>query len=343
MDHHAPRTDADDAPPGNRARPDQRRSARDAIGTALAAASLIQPLACLTARLDWRADLLTHFPEPALGVTAAAFLAAARRRRRLAIALALLAIWQAVPLIGDIGPSPVAPAPGSTARVRLLLANVLCDNGRYDLLAGLIRAERPDVVGLVECTPEWIEGLAEVRREFPHRLEAPDHPKGLALWFREPPTTMDPPRSLLVDGWPVLHAAFDFAGRERHIWLVHPSPPQVRKNAPELEALARDVVEERGSRIVLGDLNSTSGSPHFGDFLAATGLRDSRVGIGRQASWPTWSPYRIAIDHAFVSDDLAVVDRRLGSAIGSDHFPMILDLAPSAGESSRTRSAAQPE
>ena len=74
-------------------------------------------------------------------------------------------------------------------------------------------------------------------------------------------------------------------------------------------------------------MNSTDGSAHFRDFIAVTGLRDSRHGFGRQGSWPVNSPYRIAIDHLFLSDDLSVVDRRLGPSIHSDHFPLIVDIA----------------
>jgi endonuclease/exonuclease/phosphatase family metal-dependent hydrolase len=56
------------------------------------------------------------------------------------------------------------------------------------------------------------------------------------------------------------------------------------------------------------------------------------TGFGREGSWPSWlpSPLRIAIDHAFVSNDLAVVARRLGPKIGSDHLRLIFELAPAA-------------
>ena len=81
----------------------------------------------------------------------------------------------------------------------------------------------------------------------------------------------------------------------------------------------------------MGDMNCTDHSSHFSDFLRATGLHDSRVGFGRQASWPTMFPYyRIAIDHLFLDDDLAVVNRRLGPMVGSDHFPILIELAPAS-------------
>jgi endonuclease/exonuclease/phosphatase (EEP) superfamily protein YafD len=35
---------------------------------------------------------------------------------------------------------------------------------------------------------------------------------------------------------------------------------------------------------------------------------------------------RVPIDHLLHSDTLSVVDRRLGPAMGSDHFPLIVDL-----------------
>ena len=102
------------------------------------------------------------------------------------------------------------------------------------------------------------------------------------------------------------------------------------RSTPELAALADRIGRTSGSQLVIGDLNRTDGSPFFHDFLQISGLRDSRLGFGRQASWPVWSPYRISIDHAFATSDLAIIDRRLGPDIGSDHFPLIIDVAPAA-------------
>lgn len=311
----------------------------------LGAAALLQPLGSMLARYEWRADLLTPFQEPALAVTLVAILALVRRHWRLAAALTVLAVIQAVPLLRYSGSNPVPP-PGDRDRLRVLMANVCVDNPDRARVAEFIRRERPDVVGLVEVNTSWLEGLDAVRREFPHRLELPIGTRGLSLWFRHPPISVDPPEVLTTDANPVLHAVVILAGRPRHIWLMHPPNPltprgRAHSNA-ELAALATRIGLIGGSRLVVGDMNRTDGSPYFRDFVRESGLRDSRLGFGRQPSWPVWSPYRIAIDHAFLSSDLAVVDRRLGPDIGSDHRPLILDVAPAAGPVAATNSAAQP-
>lgn len=301
----------------------------------LGIAALVHPAATLAARWDWRADLLTHFQEPALIVSLLAVAALVRTRRRgAAAALAALALLQAGAVLRYDGFNPVPPDPRSADRLRVVMANVLADNGDYGRLARLIRAERPDIVGLVEVTDAWVVGLADVRREFPYRVEVPNDVRGLALWFREPPRAIDPPLVPVLEGNPVLHAVVDFAGRPRHIWLVHPpNPLSLRgrgRGQAELAGLGGRIARMGGSQLVVGDLNRTAGSPLFADFLRDTGLRDSRLGFGRQPSWPVWSPYRIAIDHAFLTGDLAVVARRLGPAIGSDHRPLLLEIAPAS-------------
>src|SRR5262249_47191936 len=106
---------------------------------------------------------------------------------------------------------------------------------------------------------------------------------------------------------------------------------------PEFDALTRRIAGDRGSRLVIGDFNRTEASPRFGEFVRSTGLRDSRYGFGRQASWPCKSPISIAIGRALPPGDVAVVDRRLGPDIGSDHSPLILESAPAA--SSRNAAA----
>jgi endonuclease/exonuclease/phosphatase (EEP) superfamily protein YafD len=304
---------------------------RAGLVAGLVGVALIHPLATVFARLDWRADLITHFTVPALLVTLAAAAILVRRHRRIALGLGLLAVLQAVPLWRYAGSNPVRPDRRSTVRLRLLMANVLTENTRYADLERLIQRERPDVVGLVEVTPDWVAGLAAVRAGYPYRLEAAGGITGLMLWFRERPERIDEPAWPLQGGSPFIHAEFMFAGRRRHLWLVHPTMPFTRKDRPELAALAALVGQTPGSRIIIGDLNTTEGSPRFADFLAATGLRDSRLGFGRQASWPADMPYRITLEHALVSADLAVVARRLGPEIGSDHLPLIVELAPAEG------------
>ncbi len=323
-----------------------RRFGRVALVAGLTGLALIHPLATFLARFDWRADLITHFTVPALAVTLIAAAGLVRRHAWLALALGCLAIVQAAPLIRYSWANPVRSDPRSSARLRVLMANVLAENTRYADVDRLIRRERPDIVGLVEVTPEWLAGLAGVRAEYPYRVEAPDDTTGLALWFRERPTVIDPPVRPLPGASPLIHAEFTYAGRPRHLWLVHPDMPFTRKDRPEIPAVAALIGRTPGSRIVVGDMNTTEGSPWFAHFLRTTGLRDSRLGFGRQPSWPSNFPYRITLEHAFLSDDLAVVARRLGPMVGSDHFPLILDLAPAAGtldgNAEATSAASQP-
>lgn len=336
LDHAGPARDA------------RRRLGRIAPLAGLVGLALVHPTATLLGRLDWRADLITHFREPALAMTLTVLAGLVRRHPRIATAIACLAVVQAAPLARYAGSNPIRADARAPERLRVLMANLWVDNTRYEDLERLIRRERPDIVGLVELTPEWVAGLAAIRDEFPYRVEAPTGTSGLALWFREPPRVIDPPAPPLPGASPFLHAEFTFAGRPRHLWLVHPTMPFVRKDRAELPALAALIGRARGSRIVIGDLNTTEGSPWFSDFVRDIGLRDSRHGFGRQPSWPTDWPYRIALEHAFVSGDLAVVARRLGPTIGSDHFPLILDLAPAAasatavGELDATNAASQP-
>ena len=306
--------------------------------------ALVAPTAWVLARWSSIADLVCHFQEPALGVTLLALTLAALQKRRIALGLIALAAWQIFPLLRYGGDNRVPAEPKSPERLRILMANVLYDNRMYDDFVHLIRTERPDVIGLVEFTPFWRSALSAVREEYPYRVEAPAGASGLALWFKKPPLFVDEPERLAPEYYPFLYVTFEFAGRPRHLWLAHPKSPLSPRRSlmgnPELAALAERVGSVRGSRIVIGDLNTTEGSPHFSDFLRVSALRDGRLGFGRQPSWPTEFPYRIPIDHSLVSEDLAVVDRRLGHKIGSDHFPLIVDLAPATNPATHSSHAA---
>ena len=304
------------------------------LAWALAASSLVHPLATVLARLDWRADLLAHFREPALAISLAASASMASIRRPVAVGLGLLALWQGWGLALCVWPNPVPPGARPPSRLRVLVANVLVDNADPRALIELARRERPEVLGLIEVSDAWVSGLEPIRSDYPHRYNDPfdDDGRGLALWLRDRPDSVERISPLTPGGLPAIHAVVNFVGKPLHLWLVHfVSPferPEGLPQGGEFAALANLVRRGGGPTLVVGDFNTTDGSPFFGRFVEASGLRDSRLGFGRQGSWPTWSPYRIGIDHAFLSADLAVQGRRLGPEIGSDHFPMILDVVP---------------
>jgi endonuclease/exonuclease/phosphatase (EEP) superfamily protein YafD len=57
-------------------------------------------------------------------------------------------------------------------------------------------------------------------------------------------------------------------------------------------------------------------------------LRNSQVGFGLQPTFSSQSNLllRVPIDHLVHSGALEVTDRRLGPPLGSDHFPLLVDL-----------------
>lgn len=79
--------------------------------------------------------------------------------------------------------------------------------------------------------------------------------------------------------------------------------------------------------VVAEDLNVTPCSPRFERLLRETGLTDTARGRGLQGTWPVGLPWmRIPIDHCLISESFRVVNRKVGPAVGSDHFPLLVDV-----------------
>jgi endonuclease/exonuclease/phosphatase (EEP) superfamily protein YafD len=116
------------------------------------------------------------------------------------------------------------------------------------------------------------------------------------------------------------------------VHAIHVLPPSSRANWIDrnqaLNELAVKIQTQQQPLIVVGDLNTTSWSAAFGDFVAATDLDDTRVGFGVQPTFPSDRlVVRIPIDHCLVSSTISVIDRHVGPNIGSDHLPVVIDLA----------------
>jgi endonuclease/exonuclease/phosphatase (EEP) superfamily protein YafD len=88
--------------------------------------------------------------------------------------------------------------------------------------------------------------------------------------------------------------------------------------------------EQSGAFLVVGDFNSTPWSWPFRRLMGAADLVNSQTGFGLQPSFPSSSNLllRVPIDHLVHSPALEITERQLGPALGSDHFPLVVDLQP---------------
>ena len=184
---------------------------------------------------------------------------------------------------------------------------------------------------LEEIDDRWMRGIVALADTHPHRHLVPrDDNFGIGVYSKL--------RFAFAEAqyWgstvPTLRMQVEHGGRKLTIILTHPVPPRnaaATKSRNDQLAIVAEVARELGSNtIVIGDLNITQFSPHWQDFLEASGLLDSTMGRGPQATWPAHLPSicRIPIDHCLHTRDLEVTDRRRGPKFGSDHLPIVVTL-----------------
>ena len=211
-------------------------------------------------------------------------------------------------------------------------ANVQFSNQRRGRLLDYVRRTDPDWLALLEITPSWGKTLRPLEMRYPFSLSVP-RPGGfgMALFSRYP---WSEARAI-----PLGDAAdYCLRVRTRHadskwtLFVVHTASPissqRVVSRNHQLRCLADLVQRETDPVVIVGDLNTTSWSPAFADLLSRTRLLDSRQGWGVQPSWPSGnSLFGIPIDHCLVSSRVAVLNRKVGNDIGSDHLPVFVELA----------------
>jgi endonuclease/exonuclease/phosphatase (EEP) superfamily protein YafD len=121
------------------------------------------------------------------------------------------------------------------------------------------------------------------------------------------------------------------------LWGVHPEPPtpqESESSAPrdaELLLVGKEVRDHGSPVIVAGDLNDVAWSRTTRLFQRISGLLDPRIGRGRYSTFHARYPFlRWPLDHVFHSDHFRLVDLRVLSGFGSDHFPIlaVLNLEP---------------
>ena len=301
----------------------------------LAATGALVCLLTVTAFLGqfwWVFDLTSHFRvqyAAALVLWAAGF-GLGRKRRGAIVFSGFAALNLALVLHYCLFGQAVIPQPRT--QLRALLANVHAANRRFDLVLQLVRESQPDLIVLEEVNDEWLKNLAALKADYPHTCQqAREDNFGIALFSKIPLTQSE----VVFVGdaeVPTVTAEVKISNKVIKILGTHPLPPGNAENTTlrdqQLMALPTLLKGWSGPVILLGDLNTTPWSPTFRAVLRETNLLDSGRGLGLQTTWPAnLFPLRIAIDHCLLSRDLGVVARKVGPDIGSDHFPLLIDIA----------------
>lgn len=249
------------------------------------------------------------------------------------------AAWSAWPLRRylPLWPKEVgAVPPGDEGRrLRLLAANVEMENRDASALLRLVDRCMPDLVVTMESDQWWEAQLSSLEEHFPHSVKVPlDNRYGMHLYSRL--ELNNPERQFLVEkDIPSIHTQVILRnGQAVQLHLLHPAPPSPTENTEaserdaEIIVVARRLSPEGAPTIVAGDFNDIPWSRTARLFCKISGLRDPRVGRGLFNTFHARIPIlRWPLDHLYHSAHFGVATLQRLPSIGSDHFPLLAELA----------------
>ncbi|MFK7891267.1 MAG: endonuclease/exonuclease/phosphatase family protein [Granulosicoccus sp.] len=237
----------------------------------------------------------------------------------------------------------------ATPVIKILSSNVLMTNRQAEPLKKLVLEHKPDILVTLESDQWWQDEL-DTLNQFPHRIACPlDNLYGMHVYSRFELLNSQihyrveddkPSMSMQVR----INKHNDVA-----MHVMHPAPPAPGENAEsterdvELIMLARELQGHTQPTIVAGDLNDVAWSATTRLLRQISGLHDPRIGRGvfntfhahfRFIRWP--------LDHVFVSSHFRLIDLQTLPDIGSDHFPLLAELALANDSPSENSVAGEP-
>ena len=275
-----------------------------------------------------------------------AFAAAIARRVGMAVVnLGILTalLWLAAPVVFH---EPPGSLPAGAPRVTIASANVYFRTDRPGEAVETLFALGADLVAMTEYSVQVEQAVEQAvershgRNPYPFVVSrSPGGRDGVALFSRYPIADAEVTpigSSLAID------ATIDLDGVQVRVVVVHPLPgtdgPALEQWGHDIPAIGRltDPTDLDGLPVVIvGDFNATRWHPAFREVLGR-GWRSAHEVLGRgwSRSWPagrSW-PALVRIDHALVSETVAVEDIVDVAIPGSDHIGFVVTVrVPEAG------------
>lgn len=259
-----------------------------------------------------------------------------RRQKWLSVMLVLANLTIVYSFAPLFLPSQPATLPANAFSFKLMSYNV---HGIPDIsgIVEVIRREKPDIVAIQEGSPALASpSFHDLADLYPYVDAQPDS-FGQIVFSRFPLKQGSFEREKgLAQKVLVETPAASIA-----VWNVHPIPPFIippEKYDAYISGLVTDISKAKGPLIVAGDFNATDQSESYrkiNDYLANAHWE---VGWGFGFTYPA-PPYTLSdlpfatgpvwrIDHIFHSQEfVATHAQTLTTAGGSDHFPIVAELA----------------
>ena len=282
----------------------------------------------------WWLDVLANFrAQYAVALALLGVILLLGKTRKIGYGVLAVAVVNLIVVLPLFVGSPGQAEPGAPS-IRVMSFNLLSTNQSFAEVVDYIEATDPDLVLLHEASRPW--EVAMESAEFDYEIIRPrsddlifgtlvmvrgEEIQAVSYGFAE-----SQPRAVEVNfrptGW----------SESLSVLSTHPLAPSTEERAGLRDAqltFAGDWASQReGAFFLTGDLNATPWSFPFRRVLAVAELRNSQLGFGLQPSFPATSFFllRVPIDHLLHSPALTVRDRQLGPALGSDHFPLVVDL-----------------
>lgn len=261
------------------------------------------------------------------------FLSLLLKRRRLAsVTLVAFAIC-VLPTAWSYRPRQAAPPAGPT--LRLMSLNTKFTDVSVPSMLGQIQQQDPDILCVEDLTGRSFKALHDaLDTRYPHRVMRGDG--DLALYSKLP-FIEAAPQSTIDRVHRQLRVVVPVAGRAVAVYLVHTYSPRTLTRVLVTRHATSDLLDDLKTEtlptVLIGDFNFT------GDCVNAAALRRAgytdafeAVGRGRGSTWPVrprwlgWLP-GVRIDHTYISASLTCTKFDLGTYLGSDHLPIVSDVA----------------
>ncbi|MBK6267138.1 endonuclease/exonuclease/phosphatase family protein [Marivirga sp. S37H4] len=221
------------------------------------------------------------------------------------------------------------------ADIKLLISNVYQYNRKFEKLDQLIHENDADLVLMVETDKWWKEKSVESFGEkYPYQVLIDQENTYGMLIFSKFELQNTEVRHLVKKEVPSVVTEIVIKNKNKiKLFALHPEPPVPGENLystardAEILMVGKEVANEILPVIVAGDLNDVAWSYTTTLFQRISRLLDPRRGRGFFSTFHAKYPlFRWPLDHVFCSGHFRVDKMKRLKGIGSDHFPILLDL-----------------